>query len=253
MRKEINIPFMGFYNSLLDSEIDHEIETAAEYQEESERGIPAGEYSELIYKFADFGQCHNAIAKDYVDAFNGFIFDEYGVDLNLEFSELVCPREYNFTTDRIFCTIPEEKVDELVRVVDRRKLGETIVDRLKSRSGFISYYSDFVREWDSKPVNEWDSNELSMLLHTLVDDVDDFDLTIYCRLNESVYSAFENCVDWPALEAAVDDYLAENEEEEEVDARVFPSGNLSAAKYVDEFCRLNNLKHGVDTDVNEVY
>ena len=210
----IKLPFMGFYNSLLDSEIDSSISSMAEWQAENEGGIPAEEYSDFLYRFADFSKCHKTIATAYVDHFANLISEHLELDggLELEFESLESPREYNFTTDSIFAYIPEKQAAELFDYVDAISLQETINVHLKSRPGFISFYYEFVDEWKEKPLNLWDCNELSMILYAIVDEIEEFDLAIYYRMNEAVYMAFENCVDWQKLEEAVNEYKTENEE-----------------------------------------
>jgi len=53
--------------------------------------------------------------------------------------------------------------------MDRSESQELINDRFKSRSGFMSFYDEFVTDWAEKPLNEWDENELSILLPSVLD------------------------------------------------------------------------------------
>lgn len=209
----INIPFMGFYNSLLEGEIDHAIRSESEYQEQELDGIPASEFSEILYRYADFSKCRNEIAKKYVDHFSNLLSEhlEFDGGIELEFESMTSPREYNFSTDRIFAYIPESTIKELFDCVNVNSLQETINLHLKSRSGFISFYSEFVDDWKEKPLNTWDCNELSMLLFCILEEIDDHDLSIYYRMSEDVYSAFQNCVDWQKVENAVNEWKEENE------------------------------------------
>lgn len=209
--KIINIPFCGFYQSIYDSELDSIIQRECEYQEEY-NGIPTHEYSAALYRFADFGQAHKQIASKYVDRFNSFILDEFGVDLGLEFEKLESPREYNFSTDRIFAFIPEEKVNELFDNVNQGDLASVIKDHFTPGSGFIPFYSDDVLTWLAKPVLEWDYNELSMLLHGLLIQCDEeWEFRIYERMLEDCQTAFDNCVDWAKVDEAVQTWKEENE------------------------------------------
>lgn len=217
--KIINIPFCGFYESMYDSELDSIIERECEYRCDSRNGdsfvaIPESEYSEIIYRFADFGAAYQEIARKYVDRFNDFLCEELNIDqgFSLEFEKMESPKEYNFSTDRIFAFIPEGKVNELFDNVNQGDLAEAIKDHFTPRSGFIPFYSDDVLEWLAKPVLEWDYNELSMLLHGLLKQVDDeWEFRIYERMLEDCQTAFDNCVDWAKVDEAVQTWKEENE------------------------------------------
>lgn len=216
--KIINIPFCGFYCSWYDSELDSIIERECEYRCDSRNGdsfvdIPENEYSEILYRFADFGAAYQEIASKYVDRFNDFLCEELNIDqgFSLEFEKMESPKEYNFSTDRIFAFIPEEKVNELFDNVNQGDLAAAIKDHFTPRSGFIPFYSDDVLTWLAKPVLEWDYNELSMLLHGLLKQVDDeWEFAIYDRMLEDCQTAFDKCVDWAKVDEAVQAWKEEN-------------------------------------------
>ena len=216
--KVINIPFCGFYCSWYDSELDSIIEREVDYRCDTSNEycvhIPENEYSDILYRFADFREAHIEIARKYVDRFNDFLCEELNIDqgFSLEFEKLESPREYNFSTDRIFAFIPEEKVNELFDNVNQGDLAAAIKDHFTPRSGFIPFYSDDVLTWLAKPVLEWDYNELSMLLHGLLKQVDDdWQFRIYERMLEDCQTAFDNCVDWAKVDEAVQTWKEENE------------------------------------------
>ena len=80
---------------------------------------------------------------------------------------MTSPREYNFTTDRIFANV---SLDDIKKLFAARlsqwgieSLQESIDNEFKSRSGFSSFYDDFCTEWQDKPIENWDCNELSIL------------------------------------------------------------------------------------------
>ena len=150
---QILIPFDGFYYSITDSFIDSEIETQREYRLEEEEP-----------EFTDFDVDFKGIAIEYVKYLCEYLESEHDLTINLTFSELVSPREYNFTTDRIFCDISEEDTIKLYQwAIDNKGMQKAIDYKFKSRDGFISFYGDFVREWETKEITEWDANELSVL------------------------------------------------------------------------------------------
>ena len=102
----------------------------------------------------------------------------------MEFEELISPKEYNFTTDRVFVRIPIDTIEKIATEMDDKPLRETIRKNHSSRSGFISFYADDLDdpEWQ-KPVRDWDHNQLMTLLEAkLLQDeheCDDFKLSLY--------------------------------------------------------------------------
>lgn len=150
---EIQIPFWGFYESIHDSNIDQAVDDAFNYDYET------GEEIELDYKFydakfmadIDWSAIHKGYAKAYTEAF-GERFD-----LDLEFVELTSPREYNFSTDRIFAKVPIEQINKIRKEVEaHEKYPEYIKERFTSYDGFISFYSNDYNgeEWTREVLDE---------------------------------------------------------------------------------------------------
>lgn len=154
--KRIKIPFDGFYESITDSFLDGEIESEVEYREQEK--MPA---------YTDFSFDFKGLASEYVSAFKSYLESEHGLKLeSLEFESLIMPKEYNFTTDIIYCSVSDEDIQKLYHFAKlplSQNLQEKINERFKSRDGFASFYEDFVDEWETKPILEWDHNELSVL------------------------------------------------------------------------------------------
>ena len=84
------------------------------------------------------------------------------------FESLESPREYNFSTDRIFVDIPADEVRRMLAAVDPETLAQVAKDRHTTRSGFISFYSPWVGDWG--PVDDWDCNQIGTLVIAFVDD-----------------------------------------------------------------------------------
>lgn len=218
----IRIPFPGFYNTLFSDEVDQTEQREAEYfaSEESAENyefsekLEEGEFAELMCCHTDYRIVHHKIAEKYPEYFNEYVKDKYDIDLKLVFEEMTSPQYYNYETDRIFCQIDADTLVLLFSMVGEEKLSKVIVDNLQSRSGFISSYSDFVQDWKDKPIDEWDYNELYMVLLALVEDDDEYDLNIYYRMSEAgVFdSARDEGFDFVEFEAAVNDKIAEKEE-----------------------------------------
>jgi hypothetical protein len=171
----INIPFDGFYESLYSYEIDRNEENDAQHlaDQQKEDGTPeelrltADDFAGIFMDVTDYGAVHNAVAKTYVQVFNRLWSDAIGVPLGLEFETMKSPREYNFTTDRIFTYIEfavVQKLFERSTLDGHATLAAEIKDRFTSRDGFSSYYRTALDSWLAKPLEDWDHNELGTLL-----------------------------------------------------------------------------------------
>ena len=206
----IKIPFAGFYDSLFDdteSIIENESAYFCEHQSEDtpvELHLTRDQVSEFLYTCLDFRKYENVVAREYVPTFVDYLRDTDEIDIDLEFSDMSSPKEYNFETDRIFAKISDEDVSHLWSTVDREKLAQVIRDRFTSRSGFISFYSNDLEQWSQNPL-EYDPNELETLLLACMSDTKDMDLAIYYRLDEVFYRAFEEAIDWKAFETKCED------------------------------------------------
>jgi hypothetical protein len=166
------IPFSGFYDSRHNDAIDRAIESLFQ----DDRGDCN---SDLINHFynkdcIDFQKVRESYARDYTQAL------AIASKLQITFDELNSPKEYNFTTDRIFVNISEKSARKLFASVDKDVLRQYIKETFTSRSGFISYYSPDLNDWPDD-ITEWDHNQIGTLIEVAVN----FDEEDYvCRLSE---------------------------------------------------------------------
>src|SRR5574343_543281 len=151
--REIVIPFSGFYESLHDSEIDETINRMFS----DDNGNENNGLSRRIYDACNFRDVHTAYAKEYAARFAG----EFELP-SLTFKELVSPREYNFTTDRIFCTIENADIEKMRDETTPLSLEAKARDMFTSCDGFISFYDPDYKTWGD--ITEWDHNQLACLL-----------------------------------------------------------------------------------------
>lgn len=248
MKMETNLPFEGFYNSIWDGAVDREEEQAVEWMRSSDHDVNYSSLDEstvheVLSDHTNHAAIFKAIAEQYVDAWADYINDELGLGIQLEFSILVSPREYNFTTDRIFCEISRDDIAKVYRKVGRKRLSKKAEEMFTSRSGFISFYSPRIEEWG--PVRHWDYNQLGCLMAALADMASgdgDGTLAIYEALQEKISYAYQTNVEWDEVEADLSHLLAVEAGEAEMDARLFPKGGLGVAEYVRQFEALNNLR-----------
>lgn len=234
-RLEIRIPFTGFYESRYSEAIDHEELQFLEYCDDSDSEFYQGnlpdelrvDLADCLYYCTQYGDSYRALARHYVTAFDSMLGETLGISRTrclvdwqgkarasrwdsawLEFGEMTSPREYNFETDRIFATIPLAVVRimwKLSEAESHATLRRVMEERHSSRSGFISFYSASWADWESKPLPDWDHNELQTLLIAVCEirgaDWDDSEWALYYETTDSerAYSAWDAGVDWPAL------------------------------------------------------
>jgi len=240
----INIPFPGFYESFYSDDLEREETNSLDYycEENDISDEMKEELADLMYKFCDYKAMELVVVKEYVEAFNSFMYDKIDIDLGLTFSDMRSPKEYNFETDRIFCHISEEKANLLCSYVGEERLAKTIKKRFTSYDGFISFYSNRIEDWLDKPLVEWDHNELGTLLNALWDSDDDWNLYLCFESGETACRAFNEGFDWPRFEQKVNELKLIEAGECEDDGRKFPIGVSDPAAYVAAYETMNNLK-----------
>lgn len=146
------IPFSGFYNTLHDSLLDDEL-----------RGLFTDDQGDINWKLYNkafdliqWQKVFISYAQDYAERFA----KEFKV--KMVFESLSSPKEYNFTTDRIFCTIDFEEVARIYAATDKEALSALVREKFTSRDGFSSFYSNDIEEWGI--VETWDHNQVGTLI-----------------------------------------------------------------------------------------
>ena len=170
------IPFSGFYYSLHDSALDDAIESI--FSDDNGTARPA-----LVYKAqdaTDWREVHNAYAAYYAAAFAA----EF--KLPLQFESMKSPREYNFSTDVIYCTISAEDAAWLFDTCDKTLLAKIARETFTSRDGFMSFYKPDFTEWGD--ILTWDHNQLGVLVRAHVAEQNpDFDVWAEFELMENAH------------------------------------------------------------------
>ena len=115
-----SLNFGGFYHSEHSETIENNIE------------LYGYDWEDVDYKKTNINYCK---------AFLNRLGEELQIDLN--FISLDSPREYNYTTDKIFCSISKEDFKTLLDDYDNKELFNYIEEHSKSRSGFTSFYSGY--------------------------------------------------------------------------------------------------------------
>lgn len=151
------LPFSGFYESLHDGNLDDAIERM--FADTNGDVLPG--MTEHAISNCNWRQVHEAYAKDYTERF------AIEHEVALVYESLHSPREYNFTTDRIFATIELAEVERMFNEVDIDRLEEFVKETFTRRSGFIPSYSNDVHSWG--PLDKWDANQVGTLLVAWID------------------------------------------------------------------------------------
>ena len=158
---ETTIPFTGFYESDHDSLIDNELEQMFSDQ----NGDPlhsAGDSWEHI----DWRKVYIAYAQEYAGQIFALLSGCLKIKLPYTFVELSSPRYYNFTTDRIFCTVSQRTARALYKAADKAALDKLIHDKFTSCDGILSYYDNSLTAWP-KSVLKWDANQIGALIESV--------------------------------------------------------------------------------------
>lgn len=168
-RIEIQIPFWGFYESIHDRNLDEAIENAFNYNYETQEDVELGDEFENARWSADinWGKIHKDYAKEYTEEFG----ELFGLDL--KFVELTSPREYNFSTDRIFASIPKEQLAKLRADVEAHEgWAEEVKERFTSRDGFMSFFSADIKDeqWTREV---WEECQYEVLMEFWIEHISD--------------------------------------------------------------------------------
>lgn len=159
---ETTVPFSGFYYSVHDQEIDSCLEQY--FSDDCGECISPVLFQRALDQ-ADWTAIHNDYARQYVEGFS----EEF--EVKLSYKLMVSPREYNFTTDRLFAEIELSEVKRLFNLVPREVLEKAIKANFTSYDGFISYYSNDLNDWPSD-LSEWDHNQVGTLISAYVSTIE---------------------------------------------------------------------------------
>ena len=119
----LEIPFMGFYETVLDMHLQNELEQSG------------------LELDIDWKATRERIAQAYAEIWL------YRVGLTGVFVELLSPKEYNFETDRLVVQVEHNfRLTEYAGVIGSRDFAAWVKENYSTRSGFVSFV---------KPVAEW--------------------------------------------------------------------------------------------------
>ena len=184
----VKISFSGFYNSIHDSIIDSALEYEAECYADSEK---ANDIILDVLNINHYDKIREELSKVFVEGVNELFWYEYDINLDLEFDSLKSPRFYNYSTDEIYCYIDNDKINELVALLDNENdFIEVLKDKYKSRDGFIVFDST-LQAVDNKDYQLFFSDLLCQLI-----DFDSIDNNEYYhdKARETVLNNLPDCL-----------------------------------------------------------
>ena len=199
---ESTIPFDGFYESFISADIDHQIGQQIEWDSdlydlnEDEQQILWNSYLSVNRLYF-----YNQIAKDYtnfyIDNLNAklnYAYPDHGFTLKATYKCFESPKEYNFTTDRIFIEIEENHAIDFIKYLIKnykKELENKIEERFTSRSGFSSFYKNSLDLWP-KDYSEWDHNQIGTCFELFDLEEEDINYSLRDYLNETIMDNLGN-------------------------------------------------------------
>lgn len=165
---ETTIPLSGFYETIHHHAIEDRYDVGDGV--DVDEGEGKKRYDEYLknYKEEEINYC-----REYTKNFSEL------TQIPLKFKEMTSPREYNFTTDRIFAEIHEDDLWMLKNIVDPVKIREYVKKHYTSRDGFMSFYDNSYDEW-LKQEKPFDHNQIGALLEVYAEQVDsDWEMEVY--------------------------------------------------------------------------
>ena len=199
---ESTIPFDGFYNSYISSDIEHQIGQQIEWDtdiydlNEDEQQVLDDSYLSVNRSYF-----YNQIAEDYtnfyIDNLNAklnYAYPDHGFTLKATYKCFESPKEYNFTTDRIFIEIEENHAIDFIKYLIKnykKELENKIEERFTSRSGFSSFYKNSLDLWP-KDYSEWDHNQIGTCFELFDLEEEDINYSLRDYLNETIMDNLGN-------------------------------------------------------------
>ena len=150
------IPFPGFYNSLLGELPQQEIESRNENARDTGQGeiVEDGDYEFLAFAKGLAGEWVRYFLRDLGASREIWEAAEKSTSLDM-------PREYNYRTDRVFCNVPTQFVYDVLAKTDKDGLCGVAKSHCTSRSGFVSFYDPDFYTWGN--IKNWDHNNVHLL------------------------------------------------------------------------------------------
>ncbi len=133
----INIEFGGFYDSEHEDRFDTLV--AHYFGEDSYVDV-----DEIDWDSVNFSKTRENYCKQYLIELSEKILDDYDTTVDFKFVELISPKYYNYSTDKLDVEVDSKQMYKLIdKVVDNsnKELLNYIIEGTTNRDGYISYYT----------------------------------------------------------------------------------------------------------------
>ena len=122
---ESTIRFDGFYNSFISADIEHQMGQQIEWDcdlydlNESEEEILYNNYLSVntSYFYSQIAEDYTNFYIDNLNAKLNYAYPDKGFTLKATYKCFTSPREYNFSTDRIFIEIEENHAIDFIKYI----------------------------------------------------------------------------------------------------------------------------------------
>lgn len=194
------LTFGGFYGGLWDQGEDEY--RAAQYEKaleviqlKDDWGFGPGYRSEVATIYAEY----------YINMVNEIL----DVDFKIVDQKIESPREYNFTTDKIFINVEvgdyEVLIDKLIKLASkpeyRADMSKIIHDNHTDRSGFWSWMSNDIEQWFGLMYDQDNDHYTSYFMAYLMSLMNP---EMYYGLDDSIYSYINECTGLQIIEPETD-------------------------------------------------
>jgi hypothetical protein len=137
---ETIINFGGFYHSIHSALIEDVVKNliCTDYEDK---------FDQKMYDQFNWEKAHEKYCIEYLDKFEDWLTDELELKdtPKIEFKELISPRYYNYTTDKIEASISEENSKEIKNALllseYAAEFAQYVAERTTSAPGYISFYT----------------------------------------------------------------------------------------------------------------
>ena len=170
-KKNISIPFDGFYESISSSNVENNAfmewnkdETLCDHSELKDE--KADEF--WNYYMENAKRLELEYSKDYADGLFAELKEHSGIELTASNVIVDSPREYNFRTDRIFLDTEKSKLLELYAKLGRKMFAEYIKENFTSCDGFSSFYDNSIESAGWSTPEDYDHNQWNAVIACLV-------------------------------------------------------------------------------------
>lgn len=152
------VPFAGFESSCHSARID-------DAEEQLFNGDDGQPISYRLYEMFWMNTCYLSVFHSYAKTYVAELAN--AIKVQLDYEEMVSPKEYNFMTDRLFAKVSRSDLAKMLRAVRGQRLNIKIKDWFTSCDGFISRYPKYISRWPR--IADWDHNHVGAVLACYVD------------------------------------------------------------------------------------